>query len=285
MNINDLNTGVENTWCPGCGNFGLLTAFKQAVVELVDEGFKLKDFVMVSGIGCHAKIVDYVKLNSFYSLHGRTLSPATGIKLANPDLKVVAFAGDGDALGEGIAHTIFAAKRNSDITLVLHDNRIYGLTTGQFTPTSPKGFKGRSTPQGSVEEPLNAVELMLASGATFVARGFTGNILQLKELFKQAIKHNGFSFVDVLQPCFTFYNTLAVYQKDCYDLLDKNHDVTDFDDAMRFAREWNYEDGKKIPTGIFYDVEKPSFEEQELKGKNLKDEKVASVSDFLKSRM
>jgi len=284
MKIEDLRTDEPNTWCPGCGNFGLERAFRQAIIELVGEGFKLENFVILSGIGCHAKIVDYIKLNSFYSLHGRTLPPATGIKLANQDLNVIAFAGDGDALGEGLAHTIFAAKRNSNITLILHDNRIYGLTTGQFTPTSPKGFKGRSTPQGSVEDPMNPVELMIASGATFVARGFTGNIEQLKELVKQAIKHKGFSFIDVLQPCFTFYNTFAEYNKSCYDLITKKHDPSNFDDAMNFAREWNY-NGGPIPTGIFYKIQNSCFEEAELKGKNLKSKDIPVLSDILKTKV
>lgn len=284
MEIKDLNTSCQNTWCPGCGNFGLMRAFNEVVVELVDEGFKKNDFVIVSGIGCHAKIVDYINLNSFYSLHGRTIPPASGIKLANPDLNVVAFAGDGDALGEGMAHTIFAAKRNSNITLLIHDNRIYGLTTGQFTPTSPKGFKGRSTPQGSFENPLNPVELMIVSGATFVARGYTGNIPQLKELIKQAILHKGFSFIDILQPCFTFYNTFLDYNKMCYDLISSDHDPSSFDSAIAKAREWNY-NGGKIPTGVFYKVEKPSFEELELHGKDLRDDKIANIDSFLKSKL
>jgi 2-oxoglutarate/2-oxoacid ferredoxin oxidoreductase subunit beta len=284
MNVKDLDTNCANTWCLGCGNFIIERAFKQVVAELCSEGFKKEDFVILSGIGCHAKIVDYVNLNSFYSLHGRTLSPATGIKLANPKLNVVAFAGDGDALGEGMAHTIFSAKRNSDVSLFVHDNRLYGLTTGQFTPTSPFGFKGRSTPDGSVEYPINAVELMLVSGATFVARVFTGNFVMLKEIFKKAILHKGFSFVDVLQPCVTFCNLFSEYSKKCYDLSVKKHDSSDFDSALKFAREWNY-NGGKIPTGIFYETKKPCFEELELKGKNLKSKSVESVSSFLKSKI
>ncbi len=284
MKIEELKTNAVNTWCPGCGNFGLERAFKQAVAELVDEGFNPNEFVILSGIGCHAKIVDYLKLNSFYSLHGRTVPPATGIKLANSKLNVISFAGDGDALGEGLAHSIFAAKRNSNITLIVHDNRIYGLTTGQFTPTSPKGFKGRSTPQGSVEDPMNPVELMIASGATFVARTFTGNINQMKEIFKQAIKHKGFSFIDVLQPCITYYNTFAVYQKDCYDIMEKKHDPSNFNQAIDRAREWNY-NGGPIPTGVFYKIDKPSFEEAELKGKDLRAKDIPSIADVLKTKI
>src|SRR3989338_5679823 len=149
MNTPDLGTQAENTWCPGCGNFAILSAIKAVLKSIQEEGTPLEDVVLVSGIGCHAKIVDYINVNSFYSIHGRANPAAEGIKLANPRLKVICLAGDGDAYGEGIEHLIFAAKRNIDITMIIHNNRVYGLTTGQYTPTSPFGFKGRSTPQGT----------------------------------------------------------------------------------------------------------------------------------------
>ncbi len=149
MNPKDLGTYAKNTWCPGCGNFSILNAMKAVLAQLDEEGFPIEKVVLVWGIGCHGKIVDYLNVNSFYSIHGRTLPVATAIKLANPDLKVICFSGDGDSLAEGLDHLIFAAKRNIDITLILHDNRVYGLTTGQYTPTSPLGFKGKSTPRGN----------------------------------------------------------------------------------------------------------------------------------------
>ena len=148
MNQPELGTYAQNTWCPGCGNFAILNAIKSVLTELAAEGVPLANMVLVSGIGCHAKIADYINVNSFYSIHGRVAPAAEGIKLANPALKVIGFAGDGDAYGEGIEHLIFAAKRNIDITMIIHNNRVYGLTTGQYTPTSPLGFRGRSTPQG-----------------------------------------------------------------------------------------------------------------------------------------
>jgi len=260
MNPKDLASYAKNTWCPGCGNFSILSAIRTVLAQLDEEGYPLENFVLVSGIGCHAKIVDYLKVNSFYSIHGRTLPVAMGIKLANPDLKVICFSGDGDSLAEGLDHLIFAAKRNIDITLILHDNRVYGLTTGQFTPTSPQGFKGKSTPLGSEELPMNPPELMLASGATFIARGYSHGIEVLQKLFKEAILHKGFSFVDVLQVCATFFNLYKSYNKRVFEV--KGNDTSSFEDALRIIRSWSYDDGEAaIPIGKFYQVDAPTFDE------------------------
>lgn len=272
MKKENFNTYAKNTWCPGCGNFGIESAVKQTFIELVNKGnLKKENIVILSGIGCHAKIIDYINVNSFYSLHGRVPAPATGIKLANPELSVIGLIGDGDAYGEGLAHLIFAAKRNSDIAMIIHDNRIYALTTGQFTPTSPKGFPGKSTPKGSLEEPFNPLEIMLASGATFIARAFSGNSNHLKKIIKQAILHKGFSFVDVLQPCIAFYNTSEFYRQRVYDLQKGKHNVSDWQSAIKKIREWGYtndEKTKKIPIGIFYKIKKPTFEENLVKKRN-----------------
>ena len=211
--MRNLATQAQNTWCPGCGNFAILNSIKAVLNILEEEGIPLEKVVLVSGIGCHAKIVDYINVNSFYSIHGRVVPVAEAIKLARPDVKVIGFAGDGDAYGEGLEHLIFAAKRNIDITMIIHNNRVYGLTTGQYTPTSPLGFKGRSTPQGTKELPINPLELMLASGATFLARGTSHGIDLLKKIFKDALMHKGFSLVDVLQVCVTFYNMYEYYDK------------------------------------------------------------------------
>ena len=265
--IKELGTYAQNTWCPGCGNFGILASIKKALADLEDDGLDLNKVAIVSGIGCHAKIVDYINVNSFYSIHGRVPPPMTGIKLANPDLTVIGHAGDGDAYGEGIEHLIFSAKRNIDMTFIVHNNRVYGLTTGQFTPTSPPGFKGRSTPKGSPEEPLNPIELMLSSGATFVARGYTKNMKHLQSLIKAAVNHKGFSFIDVLQPCFTFFNTYDYYNERVYEFSSKDHDVSDREAAFVKAGEWAYGEGEKIPIGIFYQVKKPTYEEKLLGGR------------------
>jgi len=265
--IKELDTYAQNTWCPGCGNFGILTSIKKALADLEEDGLDLNKVAIVSGIGCHAKIADYINVNSFYSIHGRVPPPMTGIKLANPDLTVIGHAGDGDAYGEGIEHLIFSAKRNTDMTFIVHNNRVYGLTTGQFTPTSPPDFKGRSTPKGSPEGPLNPIELMLSAGATFVARGYTKNMKHLQSLIKTAVNHKGFSFIDVLQPCFTFFNTYDFYNERVYEFSSKDHDVSDREAAFVKAGEWAYGEGEKIPIGIFYQVKKPTYEEKLLQGR------------------
>ena len=284
IGLKDIGTYAENTWCAGCGDFGIERAAKLAFVELINEGkIERENLVLVTGIGCHGKLADYVNLNSFYSLHGRAIAPATGIKVANPGLEVIAFVGDGDALGEGLDHTIFAAKRNIDIAVIIHDNRVYGLTTGQFAPTSPKGFPGRSTPKGSPEEPLNPVELMLISGATFIARAYTVNLNHLKELMKQSMLHRGFAILDVLQPCFTFFDTYKYYSARVYDLQEEGHNYADWNAALAKAREWNYggEEAKRIPIGIFYKVDKPTYEDTVLGGKNLRDAFIPEIRGVL----
>jgi 2-oxoglutarate ferredoxin oxidoreductase subunit beta len=246
--MDDLTTYAENTWCPGCGNFGILTAFKKAIKKSEREKIAIS-----AGIGCHGKIFDYLNLSGLYSIHGRSMATVQGMKIANPELTVVAFAGDGDAFGEGIAHLIFAAKRNADITVIVHDNGVYGLTTGQYTPTSEKGFKGPSTPRGSIEEPLNPLSLMLEVGATFVARGYPGKIDHLAEIMARAMDHEGFSFIDVLQPCVTFNNTYQRYNK----LVKPLTNSMSYEEAFIAAKK---ED--TLPIGVFYRVEKPSFHER-----------------------
>ncbi len=249
--MDDLTTYAENTWCPGCGNFGLFNAFKKAVGVLEEKGIPREKIIISAGIGCHGKIFDYLKLSGLYSIHGRSMATVQGIKIANPDLKVVAFAGDGDAFGEGMAHMVFAAKRNADITVIVHDNGVYGLTTGQFTPTSDKGFKGPSSPKGSVEEPLNPLAMMLEAGATFVARGYPVKLKHLVDLMAQAVEHEGFSFLDVLQPCVSFNNTYQKYNK-LVEILD--HVPQSYEDAMKVAKRTD-----KLPLGVIYRKDQPAF--------------------------
>ncbi len=260
----NLTTTAVNTWCPGCGNFAILNAMKTALGSLADEGLPIENVVLVSGIGCHAKIADYINVNSFYSLHGRVFPPATGIKLAKPQLTVIGHAGDGDAYGEGLEHLIFAAKRNVNMTAIIHNNRVYGLTTGQYTPTSPLGFKGRSTPMGTKEMPINPLELMLASGATFLARGTSHGMELLKKIFKEAILHKGFSLVDVLQVCVTYYNMYEYYDKRVYEL--KDHNPADYNQAENKIREWDYNKDAPIALGVFYKKDAPTFEEGFIRG-------------------
>ncbi len=217
MELKDLTTKVKITWCPGCPNSQILVAFRQAVKELVENGnLNIENLVAFAGIGCHGKISDYININSFTSLHGRLIPAMTGAKCANRNLTIVGFSGDGDSYDEGIEHLIHAAKRNSDINLFVHDNRVFALTTGQFDAMSPKGFKSKSTPFGSIEEPFNPLLLMLASGATFVARTYAGDISGTKKIMQAAIAHKGFSYVDIIQPCLTFYDTRDYFKKKVY---------------------------------------------------------------------
>lgn len=260
MNPTMPGTYAPNTWCPGCGNFSILNGIKAVFTELKDKTCPLENIVIVTGIGCHAKIADYLNVNSFYAIHGRTVPVAEGIKIAKPGLKVICFAGDGDAYGEGLEHLVFAAKRNIDITVVIHNNRSYSLTAFQTSPTSPLGFKGRSTPRGSIEAPLNPLELMLASRATFLGRGTSQGLPLLMRLFKEAILHKGFALVDVLQVCVTFNNLYEYYADKVYEL--KDHDATDQGAALAKIQEWDYNSAANIPLGLFYGQEQTTFEEK-----------------------
>ena len=259
MTGKDLISTAKNTWCPGCGNFAIQHAIKDVLLDMEAEGFPLETIVIVTGIGQHGKTFDFMNLNGFYSLHGRTIPVATGIKLANPDLRVICLSGDGDSYAEGLDHLIFGAKRNLDITVLVHDNRVYGLTTGQYTPTSPYGFRGRSTPGGVKEHPLNPLELMLSSGAGFIARGYTHRRDQLKLLIREGLVHKGFSFIDILQICATYYDMSRYYDAHIYDWDET--DVWDHEAAYRKAREWDYNSDARIGLGVMYRHEAPSFED------------------------
>ncbi len=211
--MRNLETIKENTWCSGCGNYGIINAFKKSLQLLENDGIPLAEIVITCGIGCHGKIFDYLNISGFYSLHGRAVSTAQGIKLANPNLKVITFGGDGDSLGEGLEHTLFAAKRNADVTLILHNNGTYGLTTGQFSPLSERGYRGLSTPQGSIEHPFSAIGLLMEAGASFVARSYSAKPEHLSETIRLAVLHKGFSFIEVLQPCVSYNNTYQMFNQ------------------------------------------------------------------------
>ncbi len=250
---------AKNTWCPGCGNFSIQAALKGVFTDLNAGEVPVEKVVLVAGIGQHGKLFDFMNLNSFYSLHGRTIPVATGIRLANPDLYVVCVAGDGDCYAEGLDHLIFAAKRNLNITVLVHNNRVYALTTGQYTPTSVRGFRGRSTPEGIQESPFNPLELMLASGASFIARGYTGRRPQLQNLIREAILHRGFSFVDILRVCVTYNNLTAYYNSHVYDW--KEEDTGNYAAAWEKAREWDYNSDSKIGLGVLYRHDALTYEE------------------------
>ena len=254
MNLEDLKTPKKNTWCPGCGNFGILMAFKKALTQL---GLDRHQIVIVSGIGCHGKIVNYVNVNGFHGIHGRVLPLATGIALSNPDLTVVGFQGDADCYDEGWGHFTHAIRRNVNMTLIVHNNMVLGLTTGQATSTSQEGFKTKSTPHGVISPMLKPLAHALVSNATFVARGFAGDVTHLSSLVAEAVKHRGFAFVDVFQPCVTFNyrNTYDWFRERVYKLEEENYYSNDWQKALEKSLEW----GDKIPIGIFFKQEKPTY--------------------------
>jgi 2-oxoglutarate ferredoxin oxidoreductase subunit beta len=283
MTGREVIAGTQNTWCPGCGNFSIQHTLKNILTEREQAGQSLDDVVLVSGIGCHAKIADYLNINSFYALHGRSIPVATGIKLANPRLTVICCTGDGDSYAEGLDHLIFAAKRNIDITVIVHNNRVYGLTTGQYTPTSPLGFKGKSTPSGTAEYPFNPLELMLASGATYIARGYTKKMELLKNLILGGIGHRGFAFIDVLQICATFFPVADYYTPRIYEL--SGHDPADFESACKKAREWDYNNDAPIALGTFFRRTLPRFDEKMAVRETIPEERNKAIRDLLLERM
>jgi 2-oxoglutarate/2-oxoacid ferredoxin oxidoreductase subunit beta len=282
MTGRQLVSDAQNTWCPGCGNFTIQHTLKTVLAEMEQAGTNLDDVVLVSGIGCHAKIADYLNINSFYAIHGRAIPVASGIKLANRDLKVICCVGDGDVYAEGLDHLIFAAKRNIDITVIVHNNRVYGLTTGQYTPTSPHGFKGKSTPMGTVEYPFNPLELMLASGATYIARGYTKKMDFLKTLIRGAVDHRGFAFIDVLQICATFLNLTDHYNARTYEL--PSYDRPDTLLACEKIREWDYNSDAPIALGLFYQREALTFDVQFQHRALATPERQIVIREFLATR-
>ncbi|MCB5261160.1 MAG: thiamine pyrophosphate-dependent enzyme [Candidatus Cloacimonetes bacterium] len=244
----------ENTWCTGCGNFGLFAAVRKSIQMLHEAGTPMADIVMSAGIGCHGKIFDYLEISGIYGLHGRALATASGVKLANPQLKVLVFGGDGDSLGEGLEHTLFAAKRNMDITLILHNNGNYGLTTGQASPLSIKGFKGLTTPMGNVERPFTPVTLMMEAGASFVGRSYTARIEHLSQMIFQAVNHPGFSFVEVLQPCVSYNNTYQLYNEHCQIMSE----IPESEEKARSLAK----SADPIYLGIYHQEEIPVYHQQ-----------------------
>jgi 2-oxoglutarate/2-oxoacid ferredoxin oxidoreductase subunit beta len=248
-------TGLTPAWCPGCGNFGILAALKKALVELRLEPYQI---LLVSDIGQAGKLPHYTRGNVFNSLHGRAVPPALGAKIANHELKVIIFSGDGGAYGEGCNHFIHMARRNHDVTYLVHDNQVYGLTKGQTSPTSDQGFITKTTPDGA-PPPVNPLVLALASGASFVARGFAGDSDHLAGLIVSGVKHRGFALIDILQPCVSFNrkNTFQWYGERVFKLNDSNHNPMDKIAAFNRAQEW----GGKIPIGIIYREELPTYED------------------------
>lgn len=247
LTIKDFKGHAEPDWCPGCGDFGVLHALKQAIADL---GLYPHEVLTISGIGCSSNLPGYINTYGMHTLHGRALAVASGAQLANPELKVVVTGGDGDGYGIGGNHLLHSMRRNLDVTYIVMDNQIYGLTTGQTSPTSIKGMKTKSTPFGSVDNPINPVPLAIAAGATYVARAYTGQVKQMVELIKGGMQHRGFALIDAFSPCVTFNkdNTHDFFKQRTRKLEDLGHDPTDFRQAMERGYEW----GEEIPIGLFW---------------------------------
>jgi 2-oxoglutarate ferredoxin oxidoreductase subunit beta len=252
----DFETGVKPYWCPGCGDFGILQALKRALPEL---GVEPHNVVMVSGIGNGSHFPHWLRLYGAHTIHGRLLPFAQGVKLVNHELTVIGIGGDGDGYGIGMGHLVHAMRRNMDINYIVANNAIYGLTTGQASPTSEKGMKTKSTPSGTIEEPVNPITLALTGGATYIARGFAGDAGHLAKLIVEGVRHRGFALIDVLQPCpiWNSVNTHQWYRERVYRLEEEGHDPADFDLAYKRALEW----GDRIPIGLFYRADRPTYED------------------------
>lgn len=257
MKMEDLLTPCAPNWCMGCGNFSIWNALKESAVK---EGWDNTNTVLVAGIGCHGHILNFIKITAFEGLHGRAIPVATGIKMANHKLNVIVHTGDGDCLAEGGNHFMHACRRNHDITILIHDNALYALTAGQTSPATQKGVKTKSTPLGNPDEPLYPLAIAIASGASFVARAYAGDINELSELIIEANNHKGLSVIDILQPCVSFNKicTHEFFKGNTY-YLGNDYDATDREKAFTKALEFGE---KRIPLGILYKTDKPSFESQ-----------------------
>ncbi len=249
---------VRPDWCPGCGDFAVLQALKEAALELRVPPHQL---MVVSGIGCSSNLPGFINAYGAHTLHGRAVPVATGIKLADTDLKVVITGGDGDGYGLGLGHLVHATRRNLDLTYIVMNNQIYGLTTGQTSPTSMLDARTKTTPRGNSELPINPLALAIVSGATYVARGFSGQPKQLARLIAGAISHQGFALIDVFSPCVTWnkVNTYGWFRQRVYDVQDDDYDPESMTGAIEKALEF----GDRIPTGLIFRADRPTYAESE----------------------
>ena len=247
----------ENQWCPGCGNFSILQAMKKAFIA---QSLEPKDLLIVSGIGQAGKTPHFMACNMLHGLHGRALPLATGAKIANHRLNILVNSGDGDCYGEGGNHFLAAIRRNIDITLLVHNNRVYGLTKGQASPTTALGRQTEMQSKGTVSSPFNPIATALVAGVGFVAKGFSGNSEQLSGLIVEAMNHKGFSMIDIDQPCVSFnkINTHLWYKERVFDLKETGHDPADYEKALQVAHMGE----EKIATGVIYKADTPAFHER-----------------------
>ncbi len=251
MNTN-IKTTYPITWCPGCPNFLILEAVNKTLQKLIKEGYKKEEFCITTDIGCNSKIYDYLDISGIYGLHGRSLATAVGIKLGNPKLNLIAFQGDGGAYDEGISHFIHSCKRDDNVTLLVHDNQSFSLTTGQPTATTQEGYVSKASPLGFKEKPLNPIKLALASGATFIARCNPFDLEDTSRIIEAGIKHRGFAFIELMQKCLIFNTDMNQLDKLMYKISDNKDEKKAYD----LADEWDYNTAKtgqdKIPVGVLY---------------------------------
>ncbi|MFP3253835.1 MAG: 2-oxoacid:ferredoxin oxidoreductase subunit beta [Hydrogenobaculum sp.] len=261
----DYRSDIEPTWCPGCGDFGVISAITKALSELK---IRPENVVSVSGIGCSSRAPLFLKNYSMHVLHGRAIPTAIGVKIANPDLTVLVEAGDGDLFSIGSGHNPHAARRNIDITVLCMDNQVYGLTKNQISPTSREGLYGSLTPYGSIDKPINPISYMLTFGATFVAQTYAGNLKHMSDVIKKAISHRGFSFVNIISPCPTYnkVDTFKYYKDKTIDINEQGHNELDnLQKALELAMkdlEHYYNESAKVPIGIFYQKEEPTYQDR-----------------------
>ena len=259
LSVKALAGDAHPDWCPGCGDFGVLKSIKEAIVQLQIEPHNV---LVVSGIGCSSNLPGFIRTYGVHSLHGRSLPVATGAALTNHELSVIAVGGDGDGYGIGLGHFLHAMRRNLNLTYIVMDNEIYGLTTGQTSPTTTEGHQTKSTPRGNVEKPIQPLALAVTTGATYVARAFSAEPKHLTQILTDAIRHRGFSIVDVFSPCVTFnkVNTYAWFRDRVYKVEEEDgYDPADFDAALGKAFEF----GAKIPIGCLYRTSKPIYDDSE----------------------
>jgi 2-oxoglutarate/2-oxoacid ferredoxin oxidoreductase subunit beta len=254
--VKDYRVDIKPNWCPGCGDFSVLASIQKAAVNL---GIEPENFVLQSGIGCSGRISGYLNVYGMHSMHGRSLALGQGVKLANKDLTVVCAGGDGDGFGIGLNHFVHAARRNVDITYIVMDNQIYGLTKGQISPTSPKGFVTKSTPEGNPETPISPIQVALSANASFIAQGFSGNLKQVTSIIEQGIQHKGFAFINIFSPCVTFNKVFT------YDWFKQNlKDVSEFENYNPTNRSQAFERVEETGgflTGVIYQNERKEFVE------------------------
>jgi len=285
VTLKDYKSDQKSTWCPGCGDFGILSSIQMALVSL---NIPPHMAMIVSGIGCGSKLPDYMNINGYLTLHGRAIPALTGIHLANHKLVAIAVTGDGDGYGIGGNHFMHAMRRNLNITHIVENNQIYGLTKGQYSPTTDKGMITSTSPEGAIEYAVNPITWALAAGATFIARGFSGEPKKLSEIIQAAIQHKGYALIDILQPCVTYnkLNTSDWYKERIYYVSDDpNYDKQNLEKAFATGLQWE----QKIPCGIIYQVQRETYEDSlfQIKDKPLVDQvKNPSKEDFekIKSR-